>query len=109
MSPAPSRSTARDRSQSGLELGHHLVTDDRAGVYLRLYLIMDVWSRRIVGWRIAEADSAESAAELITQSCRGGKLDPTGLVLHSDNGNPMRASTLSATLQWLEVNGPDRR
>jgi putative transposase len=73
------------------------------GLYLHLYLMMDVWSRRIVGWRIAEGDSAELAAELITQACRDGNVDPKGLVLHSDNGKPMRASTMLSTLQWLGV------
>jgi putative transposase len=73
------------------------------GIYLHLYLVMDVWSRRIVGWRIADGDSAQIAAELITQTCREGNLDPRGLVLHSDNGKPMRASTLIAALQWLGV------
>lgn len=73
------------------------------GIYLHLYLVMDVWSRRIVAWRIADGDSAEIAAELVTQACREGKFDPRGLVLHSDNGKPMRASTLIATLQWLGV------
>jgi putative transposase len=73
------------------------------GVYLHLYLVMDVWSRRIVGWRIADGDSADIAAELITQACRDGNVDPRGLVLHSDNGKPMRASTMITTLQWLGV------
>jgi transposase InsO family protein len=72
-------------------------------VYLHLYLVMDVWSRRIVGWRIANADSAEIAAELVTKACQDGNVDPRGLVLHSDNGKPMRASTMLATLQWLGV------
>jgi putative transposase len=73
------------------------------GLYLHLYLVLDVWSRRIVGWCIAERGSAEIAAELITHACREGNFDPKGLVLHSDNGKPMRASTLIATLQWLGV------
>jgi putative transposase len=73
------------------------------GIYLHLYLVIDVWSRRIVGWRIAENDSSEIAAQLISEACRAGKFDPKGLVLHSDNGKPMRASTLVATLQWLGV------
>ena len=64
------------------------------GQYLRLYLVMDVWSRRIVGWRVAETESAKIAAELITQACQEGNVDPRGLVLHSDNGKAMRASTL---------------
>jgi transposase InsO family protein len=73
------------------------------GIYVHLYLVMDVWSRRIVGWRISQGDSAEIAAELIKQACREGKIDPRGLVLHSDNRKPMRASTMIATLQWLGV------
>jgi putative transposase len=60
-------------------------------------------SRRIVGWRIADADSADLAAELITRVCRDGNVNPRGLVLHSDNGKPMRASTMITTLQWLGV------
>ena len=55
----------------------------------------------IVGWCIAKRGSAEIAAELITHACRN--FDPKGLVLHSDNGKPMRASTFVATLQWLRV------
>jgi transposase InsO family protein len=73
------------------------------GVYLHLYMVMDVWSRRIVGWRVTDADSAEIAAELVTQACREGNVDSRGLVLHSDNGKPMRASTMIATLQCLGV------
>jgi len=73
------------------------------GLYLHLYLVLDVWSRRIVGWCIAERGSAEIAAELITHACREGNFDPKGLVLHSDNGKPMRASTFIATLKWLGV------
>jgi putative transposase len=73
------------------------------GVYLHLYLVMDVWSRKIVGWRIAESSSAQIASRLITQACLDGNVDPRGLVLHSDNGKPMRASTMIATLQWLGV------
>lgn len=73
------------------------------GLYLHLYLVLDVWSRRIVGWCIAERGSAEIASELITHACREGNFNPKGLVLHSDNGKPMRASTFIATLQWLGV------
>jgi transposase InsO family protein len=36
------------------------------GMYFHLYLVMDVWSGRIVGWRIAHRDSPRIAAELIT-------------------------------------------
>jgi transposase InsO family protein len=73
------------------------------GRFLYLYLIMDVWSRRIVGWTVAERESSEIAAELVQQACRDQCADPEGLVLHSDNGNPMRGSTMLATLRWLGI------
>ncbi len=73
------------------------------GWFLHLYLMMDVWSRRIMGWRVAGAESAAIASELVTQICRDSNIDPCGLVLHSDNGAAMRGSTMIATLQWLGV------
>lgn len=73
------------------------------GVYLHLYLVMDVWSRRIVGWCIDKKESSDIAAALIVQTCRDGNVDPRGLVLHSDNGRPMRGNTMISTLQWLGV------
>lgn len=73
------------------------------GRFLYLYLIMDVWSRRVVGWDVFERESAEHAAELVQRVCAESSLDSRGLVLHSDNGKPMRGSTMLATLQWLGV------
>jgi putative transposase len=73
------------------------------GRYFYLYLVMDVWSRRIVGWTVAESESAELAAELITRICHESNIDPRGLVLHSDNGRPMRGNTMISTLQWLGI------
>ena len=73
------------------------------GRYLRLYLVMDVWSRRIVGWDVHDDESAARAARLIQRICAESGVDPTGLVLHSDNGTPMRGSTMIATLQWLGI------
>jgi transposase InsO family protein len=73
------------------------------GQYLFLYLIMDVWSRRIVGWQVHAREGADEAAALICLTCDENGVDPKGLVLHSDNGKPMRGSTMLATLQWLGV------
>jgi len=73
------------------------------GRFLRLYLVMDVWSRRIVGWELHDHENAEQAAMLIQRICADTGVDPTGLVLHSDNGKPMRGSTMIATLQWLGI------
>lgn len=73
------------------------------GQFLRLYLVMDVWSRRIVGWEIHDHETAERAAALIQRICAESGVDLTGLVLHSDNGKPMRGNTMIATLQWLGI------
>jgi transposase InsO family protein len=73
------------------------------GRFLRLYLVMDVWSRRIVGWALHDDESADRAGMLIQRICAESGVDPTGLVLHSDNGKPMRGSTMIATLQWLGI------
>jgi transposase InsO family protein len=73
------------------------------GRFLRLYLILDVWSRRIVGWEVHAHEVATHAAALIQRICAESGIDPNGLVLHSDNGKPMRGSTMIATLQWLGI------
>jgi transposase InsO family protein len=73
------------------------------GRFLRLYLVMDVWSRRIVGWEVHDDERAERAATLIHRICADSGVNPTGLVLHSDNGKPMRGNTMIATLQWLGI------
>jgi transposase InsO family protein len=73
------------------------------GRFLRLYLVMDVWSRRIVGWELHDHETAAHAARLIQRICADTGVDPTGLVLHADNGKPMRGSTMIATLQWLGI------
>jgi transposase InsO family protein len=73
------------------------------GQYLYLYLVVDVWSRRVVGWSVQQTESANHAAELISGICDESGINPKGLVLHSDNGSPMRGSTMVATLQWLGI------
>jgi putative transposase len=64
---------------------------------------MDVWSRRITGWEVHEAETADNAAKMVARICEEGGIDPKGLVLHSDNGKPMRGTTMVATLQWLGI------
>ncbi len=73
------------------------------GEYYYLYLVMDVWSRKIVGWRVEYTESMDYSSELITSICAELGVDPTGIVLHSDNGGPMKGSTMLATLQVLGI------
>lgn len=73
------------------------------GTFFFLYLILDVWSRKIVGAEVYSEETPERAAELFQTTCRRHELDPMGIVLHSDNGNPMKGSTMLVTLQMLGV------
>lgn len=73
------------------------------GVFLYLYLMMDVWSRKIVGWAVHGEELAAHAARLFEEVCRRERLDPAGLVLHADNGGPMKGATMVATLERLGV------
>jgi transposase InsO family protein len=73
------------------------------GRFLYLYLVLDVWSRRIMGWRVHERESAELASSMVREICDEHGIESEGLVLHSDNGLPMRGSTMIATLQALGI------
>lgn len=73
------------------------------GRFYYLYLILDVWSRKIMGAQVYREESMERAAELFEATCRRHDLDPEGIVLHADNGGPMKGSTMLATLQSLGV------
>lgn len=73
------------------------------GMYFYLYLFMDVWSRRIVGWTIASVEDAKIAAETVTRICKESGIDPKTLVLHADNGAAMRGQTMVAALQKLGI------
>jgi putative transposase len=73
------------------------------GCFFYLYLVVDIWSRKIVGWTVEESESTDFAAELFRRTCADLGIDPNGLVLHSDNGGPMKGSTMLATLQRLGV------
>lgn len=74
-----------------------------AGLFYRLYLVMDIYSRKIVGWEIHERETAEQAALLIKKACWAEGVAAHGLVLHSDNGAPMKGDTMLATLQRLGI------
>ena len=73
------------------------------GMFYRLYLVMDVFSRKIVGWEVHEEESAKLAALVIRKACLAEGIQEAGLVLHSDNGGPMKGATMLATLQMLGV------
>lgn len=73
------------------------------GVFFYLYMIVDIWSRKIVGWEIHGEESMDLSSALIQRTCEQMDLNPEGLILHTDNGGPMKGSTMLATLQRLGI------
>jgi transposase InsO family protein len=73
------------------------------GRFVYLYTCMDVFSRKIVGWRVEEEESGAHAAQLMEECILTEEAAGCGLCLHSDNGAPMTSSTLKATLERLKV------
>ena len=73
------------------------------GSFFYLYMVMDVWSRKIVGWEVHLEESMELSARMISRICAQNGIDESGLHLHSDNGGPMKGATMLATLQKLGI------
>jgi putative transposase len=67
------------------------------GMYYYLYLVMDVFSRMIVGWVVEEVESADHAAKLVSIACAEQGVVEDQLTLHSDNGGPMKGATMLST------------
>lgn len=68
-----------------------------------LYLILDIYSRYIVGWMVVEQESAALAREFVAITCGKQQIAPEQLTLHSDRGSPMRAQTMAELLSKLGV------
>ncbi len=73
------------------------------GIFLYLYLVMDIYSRKIVGWQVHEEESSILASSLMIDICQREGVVPDQVTLHSDNGSPMKGATMLATLQELGV------
>ncbi len=73
------------------------------GMFFYLYMIMDVYSRKIVGWEVFDTECADNASLLIRKTCLKEQIAGAPLVLHSDNGSPMKGATMLSTLQKLGV------
>ena len=73
------------------------------GTYYYLYLPMDIFSRMIVHWEIHECENAELASGMIEKACLLNNIKKDQVVLHSDNGGPMKGATMLATLYRLGI------
>lgn len=73
------------------------------GGYFFLYLYVDIWSRRALGWAVNDEQTSERAAELLHKVCTEHDIEADTAVLHQDNGAPMKGATFLATLDALGV------
>lgn len=75
------------------------------GQWFHLYLILDLYSRKIVGWEVHDSDDSVHAAQLVrrTALAEGIAAKPRRPVLHGDNGATLKATTVLAMLYWLGV------
>jgi putative transposase len=71
--------------------------------YYYLYVLLDVWSRKVVGWMVAERESSTLAVELIRQSCEREGISENQLTVHADRGSSMRSKPVAFLLADLGV------
>jgi len=68
-----------------------------------LYVILDIFSRKVVGWMISTRESGELAEQLILETCHGEGVDPEQLTIHSDRGPAMTSKSVEILLAELGV------
>src|ERR1019366_8732066 len=71
--------------------------------YFYLYVILDVFSRYVVGWMVAHEESAALARKLIEETCRRQGIEPDQLTLHADRGSSMTSKSVALLLADLGV------
>jgi putative transposase len=71
--------------------------------YFYLYVILDVFSRHVVGWLVANAESATLAEKLIRETCERQSIKPQQLTIHADRGSSMKSKPVAFLLADLGV------
>ena len=72
-------------------------------VYYYLYVVLDIFSRYVVGWLLAQHENAGLAQRLIRETCMRQGIEPGQLILHADRGAPMTSKTVAQLLADLGV------
>ena len=75
----------------------------RTWMYYHLYVILDVFSRYVVGWMVADREAATLASKLIEQACQQQQVEPNQLTLHADRGASMKSKMVAHLLSDLGV------
>jgi len=71
--------------------------------YFYLYVVLDIFSRYVVGWLLAQHENAGLAQRLIRETCFKQGIEPGRLILHADRGAPMTSKTVAQLLADLGV------
>ena len=71
--------------------------------YFHLYVLLDIYSRYVVGWLLADREKAGLAKRLITESCHKQGVQPGQLTIHADRGAAMTAKTTAQLLAELSI------
>ena len=72
-------------------------------LYYSLYVILDLFSRYVVGWMVAVKESAHLAERLIEQTCAKQRIQPQQLTIHADRGTPMRSKLVALLFSDLGI------
>ena len=106
---AKPRSVARPRAYEATKPNElyswditYLMTQVR-GLYFYLYLFLDIFSRKIVGFEVHDRESTEYSSQLLVKICESEGIKKHQLTTHADNGGPMKGATMLATMQHLGV------
>ena len=89
--------------QPDLVLGHHPAPGAQKLDVFYLYVLLDIFSRYVVGWMVADRENAALAATLIEETCLKQGIEPQVLTLHSDRGAPMTSKCTAQLLADLGV------
>jgi putative transposase len=71
--------------------------------YYYLYVLLDIYSRYVVGWMVAHRESAALATKLIEETCHKQNIEPGTLTLHADRGTSMRSKPVALLLSDMGV------
>jgi putative transposase len=86
-------------------MGHHEAGSKGPAkwAYFQLYVVLDIFSRYVVGWMLAARETAELAEILIADTIDKHNIEPGTLTLHADRGTSMRSKPVAALLVDLDV------
>ena len=75
----------------------------QSGIFFYVYVMIDLFSRYVVGWMVAERENGDLASSFLRQTMSLRGIEPKGLTIHSDRGSPMTCKTTTQMLATLGV------